>query len=116
MRRKAVADGLVRDLAHTPSAAELLLIEGISSQVVEGRKLRRLGRSSEMQDRLVSRDLKRLGIRQGAQKPPDDLLAEIAASYARPSPIAQTGAGAPETPASETRISEPGSGHSEAAR
>ena len=67
--RQAVADGLVRDLGRTPSAAEVLLIEGISSQAVEGRKLRRRGQSSEMQDRLVSRDLRRLGIKPGQAKP-----------------------------------------------
>src|SRR5258705_11888578 len=66
---KAVAADLIRDLARTPSAAASLLIEGISSQVVEGRKLRRRGQSSEMQDRLVSRDLRRLGIKPGPAKP-----------------------------------------------
>jgi hypothetical protein len=107
--RQAVADGLVRDLGRTPSAAELLLIEGISSQAVEGRKLRRRGRSSEMQDRLVSRDLKRLGIKQGPATPAGPTLADIRAKYSQP-PVVPNGDQAAEQPADETRTGEALSG------
>ncbi len=67
--RQAVADGLIRDLGRTPGAGELLLIESIASQVVEARKLRRQGRSSEMQDRLIYRGIARLGIKEGPATP-----------------------------------------------
>src|SRR5258706_13198780 len=52
------------DLGRPPSTAELLLIEATAAQVVEARKLRRQGKSSEMQDRLVYRGLTRLGIKE----------------------------------------------------
>src|SRR5947208_9798731 len=67
--RQAVADGLIRDLGRKPSTAEQLLIETTAAQVVEARKLRRQGKSSEMQDRLVYRGLTKLGIKPAQNKP-----------------------------------------------
>jgi predicted kinase len=51
--RQAEQAALLADLGREPSRTELLLIETTAAQVVEARKLRRLGRSSEMQDRLI---------------------------------------------------------------
>src|SRR5712671_4946334 len=66
--RRTVADGLVRDLGRTPSTAETLLIEATAAQVIEARKLRRQGRSSEMQDRLLIRALAKLGVKPSEAK------------------------------------------------
>jgi hypothetical protein len=82
--RQAVADGLVRDLGRTPSTAELLLIEATAAQVVEARKLRRHGKSSEMQDRLLIRALAKLGVKPGEAKA-ESLEAYLARTATPPS-------------------------------
>jgi hypothetical protein len=103
--RQAVADGLVRDLGRQPGAGESLLIESIASQVVEARKLRRQGRSSEMQDRLIYRGIARLGIKEGPAKPAGPSLADIRARYDQP-PATLNVDQAPEAPADEARTGE----------
>jgi hypothetical protein len=116
--RQAVAVGLLADLGREPSHGERLLVEQVSALIIRGRRLRERGMSAdaEMVSRLVVRALGKLGVRAGAAKPVGPSLADIAASYARPAPIAQASAEASEAPASETRISEPGSRHSGGAR
>jgi hypothetical protein len=106
LERQVGAAELERDLGRPPSAAERLLIETTAAQVVEGRKLRRQGKSSEMQDRLVYRGLSALGIRQGPAKPAGPSLQEyIATKYGKP-PAAPNGAPASDVQVDETRTGE----------
>jgi len=116
--RRQIEAGLLADLGHEASATERLLVETIAAQTVRARRARAQGRHdrAEMAERLTMRGLTRLGIRQGQQRAPGDMLADIVASYARPAPVAQNSAKAPETPSDSTRISEPSSGHNEDAQ
>jgi hypothetical protein len=112
VERQAVADGLANDLGRTPSTAETLLIETTAAQVVEARKLRRLGKSSEMQDRLVYRGLSKLGIKPAPSKQLS--IAEQLAARGYAPPVTQTDKAAPETPDDEPHLTEAPSASSEA--
>src|SRR5262249_47781167 len=98
---------LLHDLGREPSYSERVIIEQLTALIVRGRRWRAQGRGAdaEMVARLVMRGMAKLGIRQGPAKPSGPTLAEIAASYARPAPIVQTGAGAADAPADGARIS-----------
>ena len=72
--RKAIADELMCELGRPPTMAERMLIEFATAQLIESRKLRSLGKSSEMPDRLLIRSLSKLGLnREPEQSPFDDL-------------------------------------------
>jgi hypothetical protein len=67
--RRVEAAALAGDLGHPPTAMERLLIEQASSLAVEARRLRRLGKSSADEVRLLSRILGQLGLGKPAEAP-----------------------------------------------
>lgn len=80
--RKRLAAELEADLGHEPSRRERLLIEFASAAAVEARLLRRKGKSSIEQDRLVCRTLRALGI-EAAAEPTRPSLRDYLAREAR---------------------------------
>jgi hypothetical protein len=75
--REALAAELTADLGRKPTRREALMIESAAAAAVEARKLRKQGRSSIEQDRLVCRVLRALGLEAEAPAPATTLRAYL---------------------------------------
>lgn len=82
--RQALERELLADLHREPSVTERIAVETLSAQVIRARRMRQTGRheQAEMAERLITRSLGRLGIRQGAIKPRLSLAERMAAEAA----------------------------------
>ncbi len=90
--RDALAVELERDLGHKASRRQLMMIEAIVSAAIEARKLRKQGRSTLEQDRLVTRGLRSLGLVEAKAGPPQSTLRDyLSRSAGEPAGAASNG-------------------------